>query len=494
MKNLSIILFIYTISSTAVAGDNTASNNKAQGGTGLKINDIRTLEFTENTIFKEDGEEILETRAQGGTGYKTRYMVSDTNPIFTSGQLEEVDLINTFKGPLLSVSPLQIFNIDGLTNDLTFFTDNRTEADLQVGDSVLISGYSDINSLAVMTRIEVVNDLPEWKLSGYVENLTASQFSINNQLITYSPSDIGLCDSIFADGVFVEVFAEPVPGFSLQDSIDTVTEINCIDRKVAPSNPSATVIIEGMIDAVQLNGDFILAGQQVEVVPTTRYIRGRAADIQQRIKVEVQGVVDEVSAVLTADKVRFLEARFNLTLPVMPSDLNASVLNVAGVDLRITPQTLDPGNVIPNGLNEPKQLQLRGYGAGDLYVTKIDERGAVDYDDVIVEGEVSAIDRPVIELFGIRIDGSEAVFYDADGLVVSADDFFTMIALNTAVIVEGASYDVNKDLITAGTVSIEDLGDVDGFANTQSKIAEPTLFGVGRITSLPDAIFIGSFD
>ena len=102
MKNLIIILLLL-ITFTVHAVDNLSLTNKAQGGTGFRINDTRTLDVTEDTVFLEDGKVIPITKAQGGTGYKVRYKASDTNPNFTAGQLQEMDLINIYKPIMLII-------------------------------------------------------------------------------------------------------------------------------------------------------------------------------------------------------------------------------------------------------------------------------------------------------------------------------------------------------------------------------------------------------
>lgn len=490
MKNLFYITLFIILNSTAVA------ENKAQGGTGFKINDIRIFESTENTVFKEDGEVITETKAQGGTGFKTRYKVSATNPQLTTGELEEIDLINIYKGPVLSVSPFQIFNIQGLVNSQTYYVDNAATNNLQAGDSVLLSGYIDNESMPIISRVEVVKGLTEWKISGHVENLSSNQFNINNQTINYVISDVASCTSGFAEGVFVEVLAQPVIGFQPNDAIDTVSQINCVDRSVNPGNPQSDVIIEGMIDAVSLNGDFVIAGQNVVVTQSTLYIRGRSDDIQPRIKVEVAGTVDDISGELTAAQVLFLEARFNMKLPVNPADLNASTFNVAGVDLRLTPQTLDPDGVLTAGLNEPKQLQLKGYGFADseLFITQIFERGQVDYNEVFVEGEVTSIARPFVEIFGVTIDSSYSIFFDTEGVQITADDFFALITTESIINIDQATLDMSSGVISSGVLSIDDLADIDLQRSNKNSLATPTLFGVGRITSLPDIIFKNTFE
>ena len=493
MKILLLTLFLLAPFSIEAA-ENQIDSILAQGGTGLKINDIRSFDIDENTILLQDGLIIPVIDAQGGTGYKLRYSVANTSPNLLSGTLEEVDLINIYKGPLLSVSPLKVFNINGLVNANTYYANVISPDDLQAGDSIQVSGFVDNTSVSIITRIEKVDSLNQWKLSGFVENLTSTQFSINEQIIDYLPSNIGSCNANLADGVFVEILATPTVGFQLNDTLSTVTEINCLDRSVNPG-VAATVIVEGMIDALLSGDDFVLAGQTVEANQSTKYIRGGIEDVQERVKVEVVGSLNEMTGVIVADKVRFLEARINLTIPVEMVDVNLPEFQVAGVNLTVTPETLDPDGVLTNGLSEATQLQFRGYGfdVGELVITRLNIRGSVNYDDVAIEGYITEINPPQIEIFGVIVDTSLTDFIDENGLVINAVDFFNQVLIGSKVSLDVGSYDNITEVITGGTLTIDDL--IENLSSQSSDQGSGNaVYGVGTITGLSDLIFSDSFE
>lgn len=495
MKTLLITLLV-TLTFPLLAADDGQYTIRAQGGTGYQINNLRTFEINESTSFKMDGNDIPQPNAQGGTGYKIRYSVTDTNPNLTSGTLEGVDFINIYKGPVLSKSPFNVFNIEGLISNKTHFANGLVANDLLLGDSVLISGYIVNDSSSIITRIEKIDSLVEWKISGYVENYSANQFTINNQLIHFSSNVIGSCNASLANGEFVEIFAEPILDFQSNDFIDTVTLINCVDRSLRPTTADGTVIVEGMIDATLVDGGFIISGQNVVVDHSTRYIRGRAEDVQEKIKVEIEGTVDDVFGVITADKVRFMEDRINLTLPVEPSDFNFPIFNVAGVNLKVPPQVLDPDGVIANGINKTTQLQFKGYnnGDGELFVTRINVRGSVDYDGVNLDGNVSVIANPIIDLFGVSFDTDQSDFYDSNGMKLSSVEFFNVLTVGSKVFVENASLESNTGLISGGVVTIDELALGKLNQNTLNKNGGSTVLGVGHITNLSDGIFKTAFE
>ena len=465
---------------------------KAQGGTGFRINHLRTFEVDENTIYKEDGEIIPGINAQGGTGFKVKYNAFDVNPNYTQGTLAEVELINIYKGPVVSISPVKIFNIESLISSHTYFANGISLEGIELGDELSVSGFIDNASTAVITRIEKVDSLAKWKLSGYVKDRSSHQFRINDQIINYSLPMVTDCGTSLSDGDYVEVFADALNDFNAGDELSSTTAVNCVDRSVVPDDTSSELIIEGMIDALA-GDDFVLSGQNIEVGNNTRYIRGRPDDIQERIKVEVEGSINSELTAVIAKKIRFLDARINLTIPVEPNDLSDNQFNVAGISIAVPPQVLDPEDILNNGINESMQLQFKGYdyGDGDVYLTRIFQRGQVDYDDVSLNGEVTAVNEPLIEVFGVTINTANALLRDADNQVITPVEFFQLIALGAEVNVESATLDNLNEIISGGEISIETLPN-----NTENKVASPNsiAIGIGTITSLPDAIFNTSFE
>ena len=259
---------------TAGAGDNDTRAVRAdgQGGTGfnLNVNDIRNFLMNDSTVISIDGvvDPNFRADAQGGTGYKIRYIVgSDVNDTITNGTLDQIDLINTHKGPITSVDPLRVFNIDVLVTGNTFLDDVPAVDQLNVGDEVKVSGFVDTNSSVLATRIEQPsNPLEEWKLSGYATNISASQFNIGAQVVQLGSVIVDNCDQGFNEGVYVEVKATPVAQFATNDPITTTTDVECTDEGVNESpNNGIPVAIEGIVDSVQPNGDFTIADQMVSL-------------------------------------------------------------------------------------------------------------------------------------------------------------------------------------------------------------------------------------
>lgn len=499
-KNMNKLMGILTgvlglgMTTAVMAQQNDKEAVRAQGGTGFRINDIRTFTPTENTLYTEDGEVISSTRAQGGTGFKIRYKAIEADPNATEGTLDEVELINVFKGPLVSLDPLQVFDVDSLVTGKTHLADGVTLGDLQLGDEVKVSGFVDQNSFFVFTRVERVDALTEWKLTGYVSDLSANQFNINNQTVMFNAGMVSGCSGSLQNGDRIEVLANVQPGFLLGDTVTTTQSVQCVEEQVIADAASDIVIIEGYIDGLLGGGDFLLAGQTIEVSGSTKYIRGRPVDIQSLIKVEVEGDPIMGTGGIAADKIRFLEPRINLTLPVEPSQLVGNQFNVAGITLNVTPQVVDPDLIIANGLTETTRIRFRGYdyGQGQLFISRLQQQGMVDYDDVNVTGLITAINDPEISLFGVAVDTTTSVFLDEDALPISAAAFFAAIELGAEVEVDGASLIPGTDDISGGVVQLLELP--ESFPQPSGGQNKDVVIGLGTLTATPDLIYSNSFE
>jgi len=497
-NNILTLLFLIVLNNVAVAIDWQPEEIKAQGGTGYQINNSRNFEVDVNTIYKEDGEIIPIPNAQGGTGFKVQYRVSDTNPQLTTGIIDELNFINIYKGPVMSVSPVRIFDIEAFVNSQTFFVDDLGINDLQVGDEVFVSGYIDNQSSAIVTRIERAPVLSEWKISGLINELTDSQFKINNQVVLYTASNLGSCNSVIDNGDFVEIFASPIVNFSLGDVIDTVITINCVNRAVIPDVNDADVMVEGIIGELLDQGGFSLSGQAVTVSPSTKYIRGRKEDIQTGIKIEVEGNVDINTGIIFADKIRFLEDRINLTLPVQAQQLVNDTINVAGISLILTPQVIDPDGILDNGLNETTQIQFKGYdnGLGEVYVTRISVKGQVDYNGVKAEGYINVINQPHIAVFGMPFNVSTAELQDVDGIAITTNEFFSMVSVGAQVELNHANIDEQSQHVSGGVLRLVQLSGTDkGSIQLKAKDqGASSAWGVGTVTQQLDQLFSDSFE
>ncbi len=500
MKPLIKTLYLTALTTFAVASIAKEDNGLyGQGGTGITINNVRNFDISQTTVIKEDGQLIPTISGQGGTGFKVRFTVgNDVNSNITAGTLEEIDLINTHKGPVTSLDPFRIFNVDALLTADTFYDDGLSFDDLILGEELKLSGFVDSNSSFIVTRVERDNDpLLEWKLSGYVSNLTATHFNISNQSVEIGTATIDNCLSGLQNGAFVEIKSQPDGAFTAGSTLINVTKIECVPENVVGDPGSVLPIaLEGIVDFedIQLNNMFTIASQVISVDVNTQYINGEVDDIVVGAKVEVEGLIDTSTTEITAVKVKFKEVRFKFEEPVLPSDVVVGEsIQLYGKTILNTPQLRDEDGIIGSGLGVETQVEVRGYAdsEGNLYATRVRERGNPDAQDVSADGQITAINDPLIEVFGVVVDTSSSVFFDVNNSPISSSQFFAQIAIGTEVEVEQSTVNEMTNVITAVIVRIDEPDDVDAPQNIQGFSQG---LGIGTVTGLPDLIFKNSFE
>jgi len=484
---------------TISAENNDNSVLAGQGGTGLTINDFRNFQIDENTIFKLDGEIIPSALGQGGTGFKARYQIgAGVNQSMTEGLIDEINLINTHKGPVTSLDPFRIFNIDTLITADTFFDDNLTITDISVNDELKISGFVDSNSTLIASRVESDDDpLTEWKLSGYITGLSAAQFNIQNQVVMIGGVVEDNCPTGLANGEFVEVKATPDVNFTMGSNLTTVTEIECVPQDIDTlPGDVIPVALEGLVDFEDLNNNqFSIAGQLISVSVSTVYINGEIDDIVVGAKLEVEGLMNTTTSEIDALKVKFKEIRFKFEEPVSPGDvINNESIQLFGQVILTTPQLRDEDGIMASGLGIDTQVEVRGYadGEGNLYATRVRERNEPDPTDVNADGKITLINAPMIEIYGVMVDTNTSVFFDINGMPIDSIEFFNQIVIGTQVEVSDATVDTNTNIVSGGIIRIDEEDNTNN-RSTDQLFGISQGLGIGTITS-SDVIFSNSFE
>ena len=471
-----------------------------QGGTGLTINFQRHFTIDQNTVVREDGVVVPMTRGQGGTGYKIRYrLATDANAGLTEGTLEDINLINTHKGPVTSLEPFRIFNIDGLITADTFFKDDLTLQDISMGDDLKVSGFIDPSGSLIVTRLELMDQpLTEWKISGVISQLSGNVFNIQNQVIDMAAVVPVDCGAGLANGDTVEVMATADPAFMSGSTIDTVTSVTCIEEDLdVPPVGTVPVALEGVIDFEDLDvgGFFTIAGQTIHVDMNTAYVNGEVDDLDIGVKVEVEGVLNTTTGEVFADVVKFIEVRFRFEAPVEVADVTVNeTITLLGQTATVTPQMRDEDNIMALGLGAATQVEVRGFvdREGNLYLTRVRDRGNPDANDVSAEGAVTAVSQPLLDIQGVTTDTSSSLFFDAQGGAIDANAFFAQIEPGSEVSIEMATWDAINEVLSGGVLTIDE--DANQAAPEAPRGTVPGGLGIGTMTSLPDHIFSGHFD
>ncbi|MGJ8664365.1 MAG: DUF5666 domain-containing protein, partial [Marinicella sp.] len=246
----------------------------------------------------------------------------------------------------------------------------------------------------------------------------------------------------------------------------------------------------------ELNNLFSIAEQQINVDMSTLYINGEVDDIVVGAKVEVEGFMNTTTSVIDALKVKFKEVRFKFEEPVLPSDvIVGESIQLFGQLILATPQLRDEDGIIGSGLGVDTQVEVRGYADsdGNLYATRVRERGNPDASDVSADGQITTINSPFIEVNGVTVDTTGSVFFDINGSPINTTEFFSLIAIGTEVEIEVAVVNEMTNVISGGVIRIDEDDDFTQIPEMSSVGASGAL-GVGTITNLPDKIFASSFE
>ncbi|GJM08656.1 MAG: hypothetical protein DHS20C11_09320 [Lysobacteraceae bacterium] len=475
----------------------------ASGAIGQQVimNDDRIFDIDEDTVITRNGEVITPTlMVQVGTGYVAEVQVGTGTPDMTRGTLDAIQFDDRLAGPITSLDPLMVFNTAVIVTGDTLLVNIPGDdlANLMLGDELLISGLSDVDSSVLAARLELADEpLTTWRIEGYAENATATTFSISTQPIDYSAAFVTECTGdVVANGDFAEVEATPDPLFTPGTTI-IATEVDCdLDRLDGDGN----AVVEGLITSLIDENNFIVAEQMVQTNASTSYVNGTADDLEVGARVEVEGTLDDLTDVLTADKVKFRHIEVRFEAPMGPGDVvPGESVTIMQNTLVLTAQTRDEDGIGAGGLAEEIQVEVRGFMDldGNLYATRVRERGDADLTETEARGPASNIADPNFEILGIAIDSSFSAFQDAFGMPITAEEFFALIVEGTPVSIEDATYDPVNNSMVGGVIAIEDEMD-DTTSSTQAATkggVSPFGQGIGTITGIqPDAIFSSSFE
>jgi len=440
------------------------------------INDIREFTIdTETEIFK-DGVAITETELElQGAGFVTRVEIGeDVSNDMSSGTAVTVRIENNVKGPVTSTNPLTVLSQAIVTTGDTVLADFNNLGDLVVGDEVEVSGFPDANNVIQATRIQrQAGGIPVWKLSGMVSNVVAGSFNIGTQVVQLNgvvPRD---CGAGLTAGDTVEVKASRDPAFVAGNPLVTVTDVECtVPGLGVPANAVGTQLeseVEGLVTTITAVNDFVVGGQRVQTTVGTVFEGGAAEDIVTGIKLEAEGILDTVTGILTAEKIRFRETRVRVEAPVnVPGGGLGSTFTIMDIVVVNTTSLTedDDGLVDGSGPAGNLQVEVRGFvdSNGTVFATEVRERGTADLTDVRLRGPASDTCDPLmgddeLAVLGVIIDTGDAgtLFSDPSGPLPDSTALCAQISLGTPVQAENGTFSSAPARIdNAERIEIED--------------------------------------
>lgn len=432
---------------TGGAGDGTVTGFGSVIFTGSKF------KTDTDTVFTLDGTPVVEPDLR--EGMVASYLIGeDADPLLVSGTAQRIDARSVVKGLVTSIAPLQILGQTVIESQDTLYFGGPIGAT----DAATVYGYPGSNNVLLATRIEknspvLGNALAEWKVVGRVTAATPTLLQLGDLSIDINGVAVDDCGGGPALGDLVEVLAGPnvVPGFTL---LQLVTSVRCVafavplpDEPVTPLLPAEHEgIVSGYLAGTG-DTDLLVGGQVVTLdfggSTPTQFSSGSIEDLVDGARIEVEGVLDTGTAILTASQILFRSSRVEILAPADPADIDlpSHSFKVLDVDVVVTAATSDEVGILTGGLAVTTQLSIHGRVDGNRIIAdEIRDEGAPKLDEIKFQGPLSnPTPNASFHLLGVQVtvDGGTQ-FFGAEGQVLpTAAAFFSTVLPGNLVEVEG---------------------------------------------------------
>lgn len=430
------------------------------GFDGISINDTRHFEIDSGTQILIDGNRASEAELRdSGVGMVARVVVGgDVNEEFTSGTAVAIHARHLVVGPVTGTEPLHVLGQTVLVTGDTILPGGLDPESLKVGDMVRVSGYG--GSAIQATRLELAQGGDAaWLLLGVVSGLDEAGFLIGAQRVSLAGITAGGCGDGLEEGALVRVSAMPDVDFSVDPEagyrhrlisythaapvLDTVTEVVCIPPDLqfpgSPITGQLPVQTEGLVTSVA-SPRFTIQRQEILVIPDTVWLGGGSDDVVLNVRIEVQGSLDLESGLMTAGVVTFRDNRIRIEAPLAGG---YDQLELLGISIILTPFIEDEENIL-TGERRNLQIEVRGFvdRSGQVYATRIRDKGKPDNGAIHLRGQVTAFPQPpVFRMMGLNVDTTGMTLLNASGEAISSRYFYWLISGGVEVEVTGGVFE-----------------------------------------------------
>lgn len=397
-------------------------------------------------------------------------------------------------GPVTTQNPLRVLGQEVAITGDTVLEGFADPSELVPGTPLVVAGLVDANGSLLASLIERRGAQGnKFLLGGYMqEQLQAPlRVRVGEQWILIDIAFTSCAGGVPALGDYIEVRATSIPDFQAGDLIDTVTSGQCANP-VPFGTAGAQGSLEGLVSTVG-PGDTLAFGDLVIAWDaSTVFEFGGPDDLEPGAAIGVEGVFQDATHLL-ADSIEFVRPVVRFEAPLMPADVTpGEAIRPFGVSVFNSPQLRDEDGIMANGLTAPTQVEVRGWidRLGDRFAFRVRERGNPDANDVSLRAPVADISAPTLDMLGLTIDTSSALFFDADELPMTPGEFFSQVQLNHVVDISGATWSAPSNTLQGGSVILlgyEHTEPLPGTAGTRVS-AIVRSYGVG------DVIFVDGFE
>ncbi len=363
----------------------------------------------------------------------------------------------TLIGPVTQVSPMAVLGQPiTITSDTTLSGVGASHT-LPLGTPAVVAGLIDVNGSVLASLVERRGVAgPRFLLTGPVlaVNPGAQTISIGAQPVSVAGVVFDDClAAVPAVGEYVELRATAIDPFPPGTTIDTVTDARCV-ALVPAGTPTAIGFLEGLVTEVPTDTRFLIGALAIDFDANTVFVFGDATDLDPGVGVIVHGSYVDADT-LAATEIAFVRPVVRFEAPVAPAAVLAGTsISVFGIPVLWSAQVRDQDGYLANGMNQTRQVEVRGYidGSGQAYATRVRDRGNPDINDVVLRGPVQAITEPTVTIQGLTVNTSGATFTDEYGAPLSSTEFFAGVQINHMVDASAATYNAASQTLNAGAI------------------------------------------
>lgn len=419
-----------------------------------------------------DDESLVESELEVGQIVRITGSVDDDGIHGTAMKVEgetqlrgPIDSIDLTAGVIVALGQTILINAD------TFYQNGLTPEELEVGNVIKVSSYTNEAGEMVATRIDVKNDITgnSFGFSGTVTNLdtTALTFMINSQLVDYSQVTLAnLPMGTLENGMLVRVKGSLVEGVFVAIGNLRLSDLG-FKHDDDDEHPD-DVEVFGVVTNLVADTSFVLGDITVLITSSTEFEEGESTDLVNGLMVKVEGEWD-ASNNLIADEIKLKYApKINNRGAVEAIDLTARTFTVNGATFEVTAETsfkdqsrsnvrfFDLEDLVLGDL-----IHVRGYSLAAtettperLIATRVERRNLSDDDEhddddfgIEIEGIIEAVNGSTITIDGHDITLDELTMFDGAADLTS----FLLIALGAeveikAIIKEGVAVAIKVEL------------------------------------------------
>ena len=385
----------------AEGGIGGSGSGTASGYGSIWVGGNRHFPIAEDAVVRLDGQPVaansVNAEGQGlPLGITLEYLLAeDARDDLMQGTAIAIDAWHQVIGPVTGVAPLTVLGQPVFTTaDTLLSVPGDDPALLQPGDLVAVAGMPNSFGSVRATRLSLLGDAPlDWQIVGRISDLDARGFRIRNQRISLDGMALENCDDGLSNGNKVIVQASASTAFSSGKDLQTAHRLICqpeglrlfsSSRSIPAQIPAA---FDGVITDIQLLPLIIsLDGQLVNLEGLLATGVNSLRDLALGARIEVDGVLDTASGVITATR---LSARDPLLRMEAPID------HIIGDMISVLRQTalIIPGAAKPENLIDGTQVFISAFtdSVGQIFVTSIQRADIADHPKILLHGEVSAV-------------------------------------------------------------------------------------------------------